>query len=155
VTGGVITTFAGGGTLQSNPAESPFCAAYPAGFVPFTSLFSLSNPNSEGDQLLMGDPANYQAIENLPIPTAPNQQYCESGERGCFEPSNFSATSLRYQPKSCAHVVSFVFNLHHRKPQSLCAFEYFDYKPTEFGEPQVSQVLSSAGHMSFLTLRDR
>jgi len=24
-------------------------------------------------------------------------------------------------------VVSFVFNLHHRKPQPLCAFEYFDH----------------------------
>ena len=29
-------------------------------------------------------------------------------------------------PRS-AHVVSFVFNLHLRKPQSLCAFEYFDH----------------------------
>jgi hypothetical protein len=29
--------------------------------------------------------------------------------------------------KSRAHVVSFIFNLHHRKPLPLCAFEYFDH----------------------------
>jgi uncharacterized protein (TIGR03437 family) len=76
VTGGVITTFAGGGPLQSTATQSPSCAAYPSGFVPFASLFSLSTPNSDGDQLLVGNPANYAAIKNLPLPAVPNQQFC-------------------------------------------------------------------------------
>ena len=87
ISGGVITTVAGGGAVQFSAPPNTSCAAFPAGFVPFTSVFSLSNPDSFGDQFLVGntlqanasDPlANYKAIENLPLPAVPNQTFCGS-----------------------------------------------------------------------------
>ncbi len=86
VTGGVITTAAGGGAAQPPVPPSSSCAAFPAGFVPFTSVFYLSSPDSAGDQFLVGslqisgpDPlANYKAIKNLALPAVANQAFCGS-----------------------------------------------------------------------------
>jgi hypothetical protein len=86
VSNGTITTVAGG-AVQSSPPPDASCAPYPAGFVPFTSVSSLSFPNSVGDQLLQGslfqanasDPlANFKAMNNLPLPAGPDQKFCGS-----------------------------------------------------------------------------
>ena len=86
VSNGTITTVAGG-AVQSSPPPDASCAPYPAGFVPFTSVSSLSFPNSAGDQLLQGslfqanasDPlANFKAVNNLPLPAIPDQKFCGS-----------------------------------------------------------------------------
>ena len=85
--GGVITTVAGGGGIHSSPVTSPSCAAWPGGFVPFSSVYYLSAPDGTGNRLLVGDArqpnasdllASYKAIQNLPLPAAPDQLYCGS-----------------------------------------------------------------------------
>lgn len=54
------------------------CVPFPSGFVPFTSVAYVSQPNSAGDRLLVGgmSAANFATYQNLPLPTAPNQQFC-------------------------------------------------------------------------------
>ncbi len=87
VSAGVITTVAGGGGIHSSPVTSPSCAPWPGGFVPFSSVYYLSAPDGAGNQLLVGDTrqpnasdplASYKAIQNLPLPAAPDQLYCGS-----------------------------------------------------------------------------
>ena len=77
VSSGVITTVAGGGSFNSSASASPSCAPWPGGFVPFSSVYALTSPDEAGNRLLVGDAtANYKAIQNLPLPTAPDQLFC-------------------------------------------------------------------------------
>ncbi len=77
VSNGTITTVAGG-AVQYSPPPDASCAPYPAGVVPFTSVSFLSFPNSAGDRLLQGGLANFEAVNNLPLPAIPDQAFCGS-----------------------------------------------------------------------------
>ncbi len=57
---------------------APACAAYPAGFVPFTSVAYRSAPDSAGNTLIVGSVAlsSLSVIQGLPLPAAPNQVFC-------------------------------------------------------------------------------
>ena len=63
--------------LSSSPSSAG-CAAYPAGFVPFTSVSSQSAPDKTGDTLLVGvvSQSNLAMIQNLPLPSTPSQEFC-------------------------------------------------------------------------------
>ncbi|HTS31374.1 MAG TPA: Ig-like domain-containing protein [Bryobacteraceae bacterium] len=54
------------------------CATFPAGFVPFTSVSSFTQPNTAGDLAVVGSmtSSNYATYQGLPLPVAPNQQFC-------------------------------------------------------------------------------
>jgi hypothetical protein len=56
----------------------PACVAFPSGFVPFTSIANVSQPNSGGDLAVVGSmtSANYSTYQALPLPAGPNQQFC-------------------------------------------------------------------------------
>ena len=73
-------------TINTVTVGAPGCStSFPTGFVPFTSVYYLSAPNSAGDRLLVGntlqagapDPlVNYKTIQSLPLPAANNQPFC-------------------------------------------------------------------------------
>ena len=54
------------------------CINFPAGFVPFTSVTYRSAPDMAGNTLLVGTVSltNLTMIESLPLPAAPNQEFC-------------------------------------------------------------------------------
>ena len=54
------------------------CVAFPAGFVPFSSVSSVSKPDSAGDLAAVGSmsAANFTTYQGLPLPAAANQQFC-------------------------------------------------------------------------------
>src|SRR5579871_5140611 len=56
------------------------CAAFPAGFVPFTSIANLSQLDAAGDFAVAGNMTlpNYASYQSLPLPAATNQQFCGS-----------------------------------------------------------------------------
>jgi hypothetical protein len=58
--------------------QTASCATYPSGFVPFTSVAYQTAADSAGDTLLVGtvSQANLAMINNLPLPTSSNQQFC-------------------------------------------------------------------------------
>ncbi len=59
-------------------APAPACAVFPAGFVPFSSIASVTQPNSAGDLAAVGSMslANFTVYQNLPLPAGPNQMFC-------------------------------------------------------------------------------
>jgi hypothetical protein len=66
-------------TLTATSGLTPAaCAAYPAGFVPFTSVVYRSPPDSAGNTLIVGAVplANLSVIQGLPLPAGPNQEFC-------------------------------------------------------------------------------
>jgi hypothetical protein len=61
----------------------PACARYPSGYVPFTSVYYGSGPNSDGDRLLVGKMTmeTFAGISALiPLPNSPNQCFCGTVE---------------------------------------------------------------------------
>ncbi len=54
------------------------CAPFPSGFVPFSSVYSITSPDELGDVLVVGQMslANYAQVNNIPLPSFPNQQFC-------------------------------------------------------------------------------
>lgn len=76
-------------SVLANSAAAPSCAAYPAGFVPFSSINYLAGTNTAGDQLLVGNMSlisggqslfnsDFVEFQNLPLPATDNQQFCGS-----------------------------------------------------------------------------
>ena len=79
--------------------------------------------------------------KRLPISARVARSPSESRQPGCRRAFKMRFSAARYsfcsrsswltspvtQAKSSAHVVVFVFNVHHRKPWPLTAFEYFDH----------------------------
>jgi len=66
----------------SQGAGKEVCQPFLPGFVPFESLFYISDENKDGDRLVVGVPTSllFKAFKTLPIPQADNQQYCEAIE---------------------------------------------------------------------------
>ncbi len=68
--------------LNANAA----CLEWPSGIVPFNSpdsLYYITGPNSNGDQLVVGRLSfnTYESLRStLPLPSSPNQQFCGSVE---------------------------------------------------------------------------
>ena len=82
---GAVTITAAIGSLTAQFAltatsglTTPACAAFPAGFVPFTSVAYRSAPDSAGNTLIVGAVplANLSVIQSLPLPAGPNQEFC-------------------------------------------------------------------------------
>ena len=114
-----VTVFAGNsaGPLTIQAAVGPFtaifdltvtsggatCAPYPAGFVPFTSITYQSAPDKTGDTLLVGvvSQSNLAMIQNLPLPAAPNQEFCGTVNLG----SGYNVTA--YVPTAAERVGNF------------------------------------------------
>ena len=58
-------------------ATSTGCStAFPAFFVPFTSVDYVSAPDNAGDRLVVGTVGNLGAIGNLPAPSSVKQEFC-------------------------------------------------------------------------------
>jgi uncharacterized protein (TIGR03437 family) len=83
----LLSVSVGGQTSNANTisvmgSATPSCAPFPAGFVPFTSVYYVSKTDSAGDRLLVGainqpiPVPNWGEIGALPLPAAPNQEYC-------------------------------------------------------------------------------
>ncbi len=57
----------------------PNATGFPSGFVPFTSVFYITAPNSSGDVLVVGSmtTANFSSLSGVALPNAVNQQFCD------------------------------------------------------------------------------
>lgn len=67
--------------LQSPPPPCMPVAAYPAGYIPFTSIYYISAPNAAGDVLLVGNMsvANFQNLSLVPVQNQPGHQpFCDT-----------------------------------------------------------------------------
>jgi hypothetical protein len=66
------------GVTQGGQAAQ--CASYPYKTIPFTSVFYVTDPNAQGDRLVVGAPSAYfkTLMQQLPSsdPNSPNQTYC-------------------------------------------------------------------------------
>jgi hypothetical protein len=75
----MVTDSAGNtGTQTLTLPVQPACAAFPAGVVPFTTIFSIAT-DSAGDMFVLGGrPAGglQAALQQVPLPNAVNQQFC-------------------------------------------------------------------------------
>jgi hypothetical protein len=64
--------------------QSAQCVNYPSQLIPFSSIFYVTDPNSQGDRLVVGAPsADLQTLlQQLPssAPDSPNQVYCSPVE---------------------------------------------------------------------------
>jgi hypothetical protein len=60
-------------------ARAPFCATFPAGIIPFSTVYYTTDANASGERLVVGELAAgaLQAINKLPLANVPNQQYCD------------------------------------------------------------------------------
>jgi hypothetical protein len=60
-------------------AGKQFCVPFPPNFVPFESLYYISDENSAGDRLIVGAPANGlpNLLQQLAAPATLNQEFCE------------------------------------------------------------------------------
>jgi hypothetical protein len=63
-------------------AQAPFCANFPPGLVPFSSVYYTTDPNVFGDRLVVGVPTKdllsaISADGRIPLPSVPNQAYCD------------------------------------------------------------------------------
>ena len=68
------------GVTQGPPKEQ--CVPFKSKVVPFSNIFYVSDANAAGDRLVVA-PMSQQtkdALDQLSLPTAPNQQYCEPVE---------------------------------------------------------------------------
>jgi hypothetical protein len=85
--GHILTASYSGDGNYSNSTSSPVgqtvgpapaCVAFPVGFVPFSSIANVSQPNAVGDLAVVGSmsAANYATYQSLPLPAGPNQQFC-------------------------------------------------------------------------------
>ncbi len=65
------------GTALGTQAAS---IAFPAGFVPFTSIEYVTAPLADGERLVLGDsfPEAHRTIFSLPLPSSPGQVFADS-----------------------------------------------------------------------------
>jgi len=66
------------GTYPSSVAATTYaCAAFPAGTVPFTTIFSIAT-DSAGDTFVVGGPNGgiASALQNVPLPSVSNERFC-------------------------------------------------------------------------------
>jgi hypothetical protein len=72
------------GTLASERLLAQTCAPFPAGEVPFLTIYYVSASNSEGDRLVVGEMGwteeAWQLMTQLPLPSFANQKFCDSVE---------------------------------------------------------------------------
>jgi hypothetical protein len=68
------------GVTQGPPKD--YCVPFKSTVVPFSTIFYVSDPNANGDRLVVAPMAQQtrDVLDQLPLPTAPNQQYCEPVE---------------------------------------------------------------------------
>ncbi len=61
-------------SIQASPT------IFPAGFVPFTSIDSVSRPLSNGDRLVLGNSylAAISTIQAIPLPSSPNEVFANT-----------------------------------------------------------------------------
>jgi len=53
------------------------CAKFPGGDPPFSQIFYTTEPNADGDRLVVGAPSTSFNLNNYPPPNPPNQEYCD------------------------------------------------------------------------------
>lgn len=55
------------------------CSTAPPQFIPFAEIFYVAGPNANGDLLVVGQSSEnvLALLDSLPVPNAPNQQYCD------------------------------------------------------------------------------
>jgi hypothetical protein len=62
-------------------ARAPLCAQFHVNHVPFSKVYYTTGANSQGDRLvvgeLAGDTAGLEQLRSIPLPTVPNQQFCD------------------------------------------------------------------------------
>jgi 6-phosphogluconolactonase (cycloisomerase 2 family)/fibronectin type 3 domain-containing protein len=66
------------GTFPASVAATTYaCAAFPAGTVPFTTIFSIAT-DSAGDTFVVGGPNGgiAAALQNVPLPSVSNERFC-------------------------------------------------------------------------------
>jgi len=89
--GGLVAAALLVSTLLFPPAllaeVAPSCApssAFPSGYIPFSSVFYITPPDSAGDRLVVGSvtaPAFNQLLQSVPLPSGgPNQVFCDPVE---------------------------------------------------------------------------
>jgi hypothetical protein len=66
-------------------SQALLCAAYPDNYIPFSRVYYTTDANTAGDRLvvgeLAGDAKGLQALQQqIPLPSAPNQQFCEQAQ---------------------------------------------------------------------------
>jgi hypothetical protein len=82
----LVASYGGDGNYPASVSSSvfetvgpaPACAAFPVGFVPFSSAANVSQPNAAGDLVVVGamSTTNFSTYQGLPLPVGPNQQFC-------------------------------------------------------------------------------
>ena len=65
--------------LAIQPAFAQSCAQFPAGVVPFTAVNYISNPNADGDRLVVGT-MPISTLQQIPLPSFANQRFCGTVE---------------------------------------------------------------------------
>lgn len=66
------------GVRQGGTSKST-CAQFPSNLIPFSKIFYISDANASGDRLVVGVLQNIEGgfdLSQLPLPSAPNQRYC-------------------------------------------------------------------------------
>ncbi len=66
--------------LPLSGQQEPACSRFRPDFVPFVNVHYISEPNADGDRLVVGDstPDLFGRIRNeLPLPELPDQRYCD------------------------------------------------------------------------------
>ena len=78
VTGVVASELAMLAGVTQGPAKEQ-CLSFPADIIPFSSFSYITDPNSADDRLVVGilSEKGREFLSNLPLPSAPNQQFCE------------------------------------------------------------------------------
>ena len=69
--------------LPPGSLKAQTCAQFPAGIIPFSSLYYVSGPNTSGDRLAVGVTSISflnQLLTQFPLPASTNQRYCQPVE---------------------------------------------------------------------------
>jgi hypothetical protein len=64
----------------SQGSHAPLCATFPPGFIPFSQYFYTTDANVFGDRLVVGELGDIGKLGLIPLPTVPNQQFCDQAQ---------------------------------------------------------------------------